>query len=390
MDESKFNVPKNGEWFGFDAMRGIQAGREFYVAMCPLKAIPKLFAFFDLDLPPELRAQRKLRKSRIPALKNYILNNPNEYIFSSLTASVDGDMKFMQTSSTRGDRIGRLYISMESRLLINDGQHRRQAIEEALKENSDLGHDMISVVFFEDKGLKRSQQMFSDLNKNSVKPTKSLNILYDHRDEFAKFIVGISHELEIFSGRVELEKTAISNRSTKFFTLNGIADATRKFLGIKGTKISIDQQNMAKEFWNEITKNIPEWQLLVQKRVTASELRKEYAHSHTNLLNSLGIVGNVLVNYYPNWKQKLTSLQDINWSRTNPDWEGQLMLNGRMLKSKLGIELAANTILKKCGVPLSNERLGYENMEYVREKIVTFAKDSKSTKKIKAEEIKND
>ena len=384
-------MSKSGESFGFDAMRGIQAGREFYVAMCPLKVIPKLFVFADLDLPPELRAQRKLRKSRIPALKNYILNNPNDYIFSSLTASVDGNMKFIQTSSTLGDKIGRLYISMESRLLINDGQHRRQAIEEALNENPDLGHDMISVVFFEDKGLKRSQQMFSDLNKNSVKPTKSLNILYDHRDEFAKFIVTISHELEIFSGRVELEKTAISNRSTKFFTLNGIADATRKFLGIKGTKISIEQQNMAKEFWNEITKNIPEWQLLVQKRVTASELRQEYAHSHTNLLNSLGIVGNVLVNDHPSdWKQKLTSLRDINWSRTNPDWEGQLMLNGRMLKSKLGIELAANTILKKCGVSLSDERLAYENMEYVREKIVTFAKDGKSTKKIKEKKIKND
>jgi len=280
---------------------------------------------------------------------------------------------------------------MDSRLLINDGQHRRQAIEEALEENSDLGHDMISIVFFEDKGLKRSQQMFSDLNKNSVKPTKSLNILYDHRDEFAKFIVTISHELEIFSGRVELEKTAISNRSTKFFTLNGIADATRKFLGIKGTKISIKQQNIAKEFWNEITKNIPEWQLLVQKRVTASELRQEYAHSHTNLLNSLGIVGNVLVNDHPSdWKQKLTSLRDINWSRTNPDWEGQLMLNGRMLKSKLGIELAANTILKKCGVSLSDDRLNYENMEYVREKIVTLAKDDKSTKKINAKELEND
>ena len=384
-------MSKSGGSYGFDAMRGIQAGRDFYVAMCPLKVIPKLFVFADLDLPPELRAQRKLRKSRIPALKNYILNNPKDYIFSSLTASVDGNMKFMQTSSTLGDRIGRLYISMDSRLLINDGQHRRQAIEEALEENSDLGHDMISIVFFEDKGLKRSQQMFSDLNKNSVKPTKSLNILYDHRDEFAKFIVTISHELEIFSGRVELEKTAISNRSTKFFTLNGIADATRKFLGIKGTKISIKQQNIAKEFWNEITKNIPEWQLLVQKRVTASELRQEYAHSHTNLLNSLGIVGNVLVNDHPSdWKQKLTSLRDINWSRTNPDWEGQLMLNGRMLKSKLGIELAANTILKKCGVSLSDDRLNYENMEYVREKIVTLAKDDKSTKKIKVKELEND
>ena len=60
-----------------------------------------------------------------------------------------------------------------------------------------------------------------------------------------------------------------------------------------------------------------------------------------------------------------------------------------MLKNKLGIELAANIILKKCGIPLSDERLGYENMEYVREKIVTLAKDNKCTEKIKAKELKN-
>ena len=383
-------MSKVGETYGFDAIRGIQAGREFYVAMCPLKIIPKLFIFTEFDLPPELRAQRTLRASRIPALKNYILNNPKDYIFSSLTASVDGSMKFEPAPSLgEGGKLGRLYVSMESRLLINDGQHRRQAIEEALKENPDLAHEMISVVFFEDKGLVRSQQMFSDLNKNAVKPTKSLSILYDHRDEFAKFIVAISSELEIFSGRVELEKTAISNRSIKFFTLNGIADATRKFLGIKGRKISVDEQNKVKEFWNEMTKNIPEWQLLVQKRVTASELRKEYVHSHTNLLNALGIVGNVLQNEYPSdWKQKLASLQNIDWSRSNPEWEGKLLLRGRMLKTKLGIELAANTILKKCGIHLSDERLNYENVEYVREKIVTLAKDD-NTAEIKSKELQN-
>ncbi len=383
-------MSKVGETYGFDAIRGIQAGREFYVAMCPLKIIPKLFIFTEFDLPPELRAQRTLRASRIPALKNYILNNPKDYIFSSLTASVDGTMKFEPAPSLgEGGKLGRLYVSMESRLLINDGQHRRQAIEEALKENPDLAHEMISVVFFEDKGLIRSQQMFSDLNKNAVKPTKSLSILYDHRDEFAKFIVAISYELEIFSGRVELEKTAISNRSIKFFTLNGIADATRRFLGIKGTKISVDERNMTKEFWNEIAKNIPEWQLLIQKRVTTSELRKEYVHSHTNLLNALGIVGNVLQNEYPSdWKQKLASLQNIDWSRSNPEWEGKLLLRGRMLKTKLGIELAANTILKKCGIHLSDERLNYENVEYVREKIVTLAKDD-NTAEIKSKELQN-
>jgi len=352
------------ETYGFDAIRGIQAGHEFYVAMCPLKIIPKLFIFNDYDLPPELRAQRILSKSRIPPIKNYILNNPNDYIFSSLTASVDGTMKFIPEASLGQDgKLGRLYINMESRLLINDGQHRRKAIEEALTEKPDLGHEMISVVFFEDNGLKRSQQMFSDLNKNAVKPTKSLNILYDHRDKFSKFIVEMINDIEIFQGRVDLESTSISNRSTKAFTLNGIADATKHLIGTsKGKKLSEEEENFVKEFWTHVAKNIPEWQLLLEGKITPKELRKEFVHSNTNSLNALGIVGRIISQEHPeNWKEKINGLKNINWSRNNSEWEGRLLLNGRMLKNALGVELAANTILKKCGISLSEDRLKHEN-----------------------------
>jgi len=39
----------------FTALRGYQAGREYYLIMCPLKIVPKLFAF-QLDvLPASLR-----------------------------------------------------------------------------------------------------------------------------------------------------------------------------------------------------------------------------------------------------------------------------------------------------------------------------------------------
>jgi len=353
------------ETYGFDAIRGVQAGHEFYVVMCPLKIIPKLFIFNDYDIPPELRAQRILRESRIPAIKNYILNNPNDYIFSSLTASVDGTMKFTPAPSLGQDgKLGRLYVAMDSRLLINDGQHRRKAIEEALKERPDLGHEMISVVFFQDTGLKRSQQMFSDLNKNVVKPTKSLNILYDHRDEFSKFIVSLVNIVEIFEGRVELEKTSISNRSTKVFTLSGISDATLRFLRKSrvGAKISDEEKSLVKEFWEEVTKNMPEWQLLLENKITPFELRKGFINTHTNLLNALGIVGNVIREQHPdNWKEKIRGLKNVDWSRSNPDWEGRLIMNNQMLKLAKGIELAANTILKKCGITLSEDRLQYES-----------------------------
>ena len=344
--------------YGFDAIRGVQAGREFYVAMCPMKIIPKLFIFNEFDLPAEIRAQRTLRAARIPAITNYIVNNPKDYLFSSLTASVDGKMRFSPSPALGEEgKLGRLYISMNSKLLINDGQHRRKAIEEALKTMPELGNDSISVVFFADKGLKRSQQMFADLNKHAVKPTTSLGILYDHRDAYSMFIVKLANEVEIFRDRVELEKTTISNRSTKFLTLSGISEATKHLLSHNTKMISEEQERFVIEYWNEIARNIPEWNLLLEKKVSSSELRKNFVHAHSNLLGTLGIVGAVLLKKYPNeWKEKLKGLRELGWSRTDKMWEGRLGIEGKMQKTKIGMELAANAILTSLGVPLDEER----------------------------------
>ena len=78
--------------FVFPAVKGIQANKEYFTAMVPLEIIPKIFQFADEELPPEIRAQRVLNKSRIPEMRDYIINNPESYVFSSLTVSVDGAM----------------------------------------------------------------------------------------------------------------------------------------------------------------------------------------------------------------------------------------------------------------------------------------------------------
>jgi len=341
--------------YDFDAIRGIQAGRHFYVAMCELGEVVKMFARNEELLPPKLRAQRVLRESRIPSLKNYILDNPKNYVFSSLTASVDGGMNFLPDPSVGSDgNIGRLNIHVKSKFLINDGQHRRRAIEAALDENSQLANESISVVFFQDQGLKRSQQMFADLNKHAVKPTKSLGILYDSRDEFSKFIVELVDDLDIFHNRTEMEKTTISNRSIKFFTLNGISVATNFLLKPKTKKLTEENKTLAAEFWNSVSKNIPEWNLLLEKKAIPHELRRDYVHSHTNILNALGMLGHVLIVKYPDsWKQKLKGLQQIDWARDSPIWEGKVVVDGRMLKQKAGIKKAVDVMLKECGVTIT-------------------------------------
>lgn len=349
--------------YGFDAIRGVQAGDEFFVVMCPLKTIPRLFMNEQFELPLEVRAQRTVNKSRIPVLKDYILSNPREYVFSSLTASVDGQMEFVPAPHLGPDgTMGRLYISMDARMLVNDGQHRKRAIEEALKEKQSLGYESISVVLFKDRGLKRSQQMFADLNKNAVKPSKSLNILYDHRDKFSQFIVKMVNSIEVFRGRVDFEKTSISNRSFKVFTLNGILDSTKKLLDMGRTKrISREEAIVVVNFWETVTKSIPEWQMLIGGRIHPKTLRMEYVHSNTNCLNALGIAGKVMRETYPDdWLKRLQSLRDINWSRNNPLWEGRLLQGGWMIRTTAGIELGANAILRGCGVPLTEDRMRFE------------------------------
>ncbi len=154
----------------FTALRGIQAGREYYSVMCPLRLIPRLFLFDEKELPPKLRAQRSLNRSRIPSIARYIVDDPKNYVFSSITASIDGRAEFKPFAEMgAASRAGYLIIPMTAKFVINDGQHRRAAIEEALETMPELGSEFISVVFFVDGGLKRSQQMFADLNKHAIR-----------------------------------------------------------------------------------------------------------------------------------------------------------------------------------------------------------------------------
>lgn len=214
--------------YQFSALRGIQAGREYYLAMCPLKLIAKIFLFDEEGIPPELRAQRVLNRARVPDIARYLLDNPKDYVFSALTISVDGEVRFEPMEQQGYKRnIGLMSVPMTARFLVNDGQHRRAGIEEALKENPDLGDESIAVVFFIDAGLERSQQLFADLNKHAVRPTRSIGILYDKRDPFAQLALGLLDSVPIFRGMTETEKTTISNRSTKLFTLSAVYQASQ-------------------------------------------------------------------------------------------------------------------------------------------------------------------
>ena len=337
----------------FPAVKGFMGKRPYYVAMMKLAVIPKLFRFRDwAELPPEQRAQRVITKNRIPEITRYILDNEDGYLFSSLTASYDCDPGF--TPVARHEDMGVLEIPFEADLVINDGQHRRAAIEEALKENPSLGEDTISVVLFPWEDLDRMQQMFSDLNRTARTTSKSLNILYNHRDLMSQATLTVTERAEAFRGLVDKDRVSLPLRSPKLFTLGALYDATNAFLG-SVTEPDFDEKlALAIDFWEAVADNMAEWNKVRSGDLKPFELRQEYIHTHAVVLWAIGAMGQTLLSTYPDdWKNRLSTLREINWRRTNAEWQGIAMSGTDVVNRRQSRMDTASFLKLKFGLKLT-------------------------------------
>lgn len=307
---------------------------------------------------PELRAQRILNKSRLPEIAQYILNNRENYAFSAITASVDADIRFEPVAErSEAKRLGLLHIPMSARFIINDGQHRRAAIEMALRENPEIGDESIAVVFFLDIGLERCQQMFADLNRHAIRPSKSLGVLYDHRDNAAKLAKMVVLKSSVFREVVDMEHSTLSLKSRKLFTLSAIYTATLALLA-SYKKDSLDEHaGLAAEFWEEVARHFPEWQMVRERKMHAFDVRRDFIHSHGIALQALGRVGSALLqNGKTSWKRQLAKLETVDWSRSNARlWEGRAMIGGRVSKSGQNVTLTTNAIKQHLKMKLTPE-----------------------------------
>ncbi len=319
-------------------------------------------SIFDEDeLPPELRAQRTLNRARIPEITDYILENPDNYVFSALTVSIDSEVTFEPLPGQ--EKLGLLRVPMDAHFIINDGQHRRAAIIEALRQRSDLDHETIAVVFFLDIGLERCQQMFADLNRYAIRPSRSLGLLYDHRNDKARLAKLVIMKSDFFRDIVDMEKSSLAKRSRKLFTLSAFYNACADLInGIATGDINKDA-DIARNYWESLAIHFPSWAQVREGRIPASEIREGYIHSHGIALQALGIAGNSLLKQYPqDWQEHLEGIEKIDWSRSNVDlWEGRAMIGGKVSKVSTNIILTTNVIKQALSLPLNEEQQRVES-----------------------------
>jgi DNA sulfur modification protein DndB len=331
--------------------------------MCTLRVIQGLFLFDEAGLMPEMRAQRILNRSRIPEIARYVVENPRDYVFSAITACIDADVRFEALDGgAAGRRVGLLHIPMTGRVVINDGQHRHAAIKLALQERPELADESIAVVFFLDIGLARSQQMFADLNRHAVRPSRSLSVLYDHRDDRARLAKQVVFRSPAFQGLVELEKSSLAPRSARLFTLSAIASATAALITCDPQKPIEELTDLAAEFWTRTANCIREWRQVREGLICSGDVRRDFIHTTSVVLEAIAVAGKALVQASPDdWQARLAVLGEIDWARSNTAlWEGRAMTAGVMTKSRSHVVLISNVIKSQLGLDLTPEELRVE------------------------------
>ena len=348
----------------FPAMRGTIGQREYFATIISLSEIPHLFKFNDwAECTPELRAQRVLNEPRVPEIVHYILDNEDGYLFSSITASYDSSSGIKFIPSSDREDIGKIEMELENaQFIINDGQHRCAAIAQALKQNPALGKEKISILLFPMEDLHRLQQMFSDLNRFAHKTSKSLNILYDHRDTLTALTMQVAEEVDVFRGMVDKESITIPVRSPKLFTLSTLYDAHREMFGSSIEKKDSHEYQRAVQkaidYWNEIVMVIPDWKRVKSGEMQATQLRQEKISAHAVVVRALGGLARSLMERCPDtWRQYLQSLIEVDWrkakgSKVNPQWERVCIVAGSVVSNRQARAATLETLKQLAGINL--------------------------------------
>ncbi|QYK83478.1 DNA sulfur modification protein DndB (plasmid) [Aeromonas media] len=352
---------RNAITISFPAVRGIQAGKEFFAAQVPFIQLEKMFVFDDEVLPAELRMQRELNTRRAVGISDYIVQNQRDYVLPALTSSVSARMWFDALPGNHGQRLGMLNIPLDAVMLINDGQHRRAGIEMAIRRVPTLKSEMVTVVFFYDEGLKRSQQIFSDINCKQVKPSSALSALFDHRDLMNIWLKEVIQGVPGLTGKIEKETASVGAKSSRLWSVVSF----KKFLGAMcGVNDGNAEQILADakqrkasiaffiRFFNALAEHVPGWAPMMGGLLPAAEVREDMVIGHAVFLEALAIACRPLLldeRGQPAWETcdlaPLAKLASINPNKDAPSWKYRAVtINGTMNKTAFGVMATASIL----------------------------------------------
>ncbi|EJB1425721.1 DGQHR domain-containing protein, partial [Salmonella enterica] len=180
-----------GSWITYSCMMRLSDASELIGFAEELHQIDKLSD----------KIQRELNTDRAEEISRYLVSNEDRFFNSLVVAVYDGnpnwheiggitpnneEASLLEFPEYAGNCLGFLSITRDEKFFALDGQHRLAGIKTALKSNSNIADELISVIIAAHsntpEGKIRSRRLFTTLNKKAKLVSKDTIIALDEDD----------------------------------------------------------------------------------------------------------------------------------------------------------------------------------------------------------------
>lgn len=262
-------------------------------------------------------------------------------------------------------------------IVINDGQHRveglriliRRMTDKQWLKNQNLDKEQIKklnglydsrselcaqvhTVFF----AEEMQQMFSDINSNASKPSKSITLFFDKANGFNASVAKVIDKSDVLRSRTDVQKNLVSGKSSDVFTVATVTAAVRAFFPEKKPKDALtdEQIDLMVQVFDKLS-----WIWQTDDR-TAEKLRETSLAPHSVFMQGLMEFMSSFVCIYHDWYTRPIC---IPWQRHG----NETMLHrcvasdGRILAGTRNARLVNNALRQEHRLQLSPSDLVFEN-----------------------------
>ena len=216
------------------AHKMVQAGRTVYYLALRM-------AQFDDALPEEVDSKiithnRRFKPNHAKAIEDYLVA-ADRWVLGPITLSVDpAHIEFTQYSGqdgSQGPLVGVLRVKEGARtsLKIIDGQHRRRAIRDYRKAESDdedrerrrlFNESQMPVAIYEEGDEVAIRQMFADMAQQRT-PDGITKARFDMRDPFNRAAEDVMEQSSWLKRYVEMNSSSVARTSDKLISFNQLS-----------------------------------------------------------------------------------------------------------------------------------------------------------------------
>ena len=217
-----------------------QGGRDVYAFSLDLETLDNLLPE-RVDDRMVRDANRPLTPSHAKDIQEY-LRERDDWLLGTLLLGVSPEYvrfaPYYDEGEDAASAVGLLTILDEGarEMKMFDGQHRRRAIKDALKELSHhsrhaaklraLKDAALPVMLYAESSIDALRQMFADAAKTRSIERNAV-ARFDMTDAFNQTALEIADESDFFKGRVEMERPTVARTSHNIIAINQLATALK-------------------------------------------------------------------------------------------------------------------------------------------------------------------